>query len=82
MTSKEMECLACGTAIPPPSRKGAIFGYVRMITGCAEIVFAVLTIASLFISWGPSFIVCACATVTLELLKRSIHEVSFENGKK
>jgi len=74
----EAVCIQCGTAPepinPPPTWKDRFRTGVKI----GFIFAAVLTVASLFTDWVPSFTKCAVATVILFFVKNSADGM-FEN---
>ena len=82
MTPAELHCLRCGTSA---TREDPRLNFqLRCRTGikCLFVVSAVMSVASLFISLGPSFITCVAATFVLFLVKTSADQMLFDHDKK
>ncbi len=81
MTATETECLNCGNKVqdnrPKSDAKTRFRTAIKYLTfGCAG-----LTIASLFVSVGPSFATCASVTVVLFLVLSSAEEMLIDREK-
>lgn len=81
MTAQETECLSCGGKIQ--NNKPKSDARSRFRTGIKLLAFAcsALTIASLFVSVGPSFATCASVTIVLFLVLNSAEEMLIDRDK-
>ena len=81
MIPTETECLNCGNKVqnnrPKSDAKSRFRTTIKYLTfGCAG-----LTLASLFVSVGPSFPTCASVTVVLFLVLSSAQEMLMDREK-
>ncbi|MEO8096494.1 MAG: hypothetical protein ABI811_02250 [Acidobacteriota bacterium] len=81
MTPTETVCISCGSAVQDNKPKSD--AKTRFRTGIKFFMFgsAGLTLASLFVSVGPSFATCAAVTVVLFLAKSSAEEMLIDREK-
>jgi len=76
LRNDETTCFICGTAVPPRVKKATLADRFRTFTKYAFIFSSVLTVASLFFSFTPSFTKCVVATLVLSLVKSSADQMS------
>lgn len=81
MTQTEKQCLNCGGLVPDDkpkfdSKARFLQGIGYFMKGCA-----VITVLSLFMNIGPSFMTCAIMTVVLGLVKSSMSEMMIDREK-
>jgi hypothetical protein len=71
LTATEATCIQCGTVVPPIDPPVTLQERFRTGVRIGFILSALLTVASLFTDYTPSFTKCAVATVILFLVKGS-----------
>ena len=81
MTSAELECLNCGNKIQDNRPKSDAKSRFRTAIKYATFACAALTVASLFVTVGPSFATCASVTVVLFLVLSSAQEMLIDREK-
>ncbi len=75
MRKQETKCFLCGAELPPdPNKKTLQERFATVVKG-AMIFSAVLTVASLFTSFTPSFVKCSIITVVLGLVMKSAEQM-------
>ena len=74
LKSDEKECFTCGSAVPEKNPKTGYAKRFQMVVNGLFVVFAVLTVLSLFLSteYVPSFYKCGSGLLVLLLVKSSI----------
>jgi hypothetical protein len=82
MTPTELTCISCGTPVPPDKPKfdarARLFGFIKyFMFACAA-----MTVLSLFMNVGPSFMTCAIMTLVLGLVRSSADEMMVDQEKK
>ena len=82
MTPTEKVCISCGTAVkedkPKFDTKVVFFGFIKyFMYACMG-----LTVLSLFMSVGPSFMTCAIMTLVLGLVRTSADEMMIDREEK
>jgi hypothetical protein len=75
MQKDEARCFLCGTAVGPDPNKVTLQQRFAMVVKVALIVSALMTVASIFTDFTPSFIKCAVTTVVLGLVKNSAQQM-------
>ena len=75
MQKDEARCFLCGTAVGPDPSKVTLQQRFAMVVKVALIISALMTVASIFTDFTPSFIKCAVATVVLGLVKNSAQQM-------
>lgn len=80
MTTHETECLNCGGKVQGKPKSDARSRF-RTAIKLLVIACAALTVASLFVSVGPSFATCASVTVVLFLVLNSAEEMLIDRDK-
>jgi hypothetical protein len=76
MRAEETECFLCGTKVAKKSGKITIPDRFRKVIKYLMILSGVMTIASLFFDFTPSFTKCVFATTILGLVKSSADQMS------
>jgi hypothetical protein len=71
MHKSETRCFMCGSAVPPDPNKSTPQKHLFTVIKVALIVSCVMTVASLFFDFTPSFVKCIVATLVLGLVKNS-----------
>lgn len=72
----EIVCFQCDTPVPPAREKIPVSARFGTVIKVAFILSAVMTVASLFFDFTPSFIKCLVATMVLGLVKSSADQMS------
>jgi hypothetical protein len=72
----ETSCFQCDTPVPPKEKKVSIQQRFRTVIKVVFVVSAVMTVASLFFDFTPSFTKCMVATMILGLVKSSAQQMS------
>ena len=75
LTKTEMKCLMCGTDVKEDKNQVTIQERVCSGLKVAVIFSGVLTVASLFLDFTPSFAKCSAATLILGLAKSSAEQM-------
>jgi hypothetical protein len=75
MKSDEQVCWACDAAVPPREKKTELRDRFKVVVNILFIVFAVLTVASLFTDYVPSFWKCFGGTLILYFVKNSVDQM-------
>lgn len=81
MTVQESECLNCGSKVQDNKPKSDARSRFRTVIKVLVFGCAALTVASLFVSVGPSFATCASVTVVLFLVLNSAEEMLIDRDK-
>jgi hypothetical protein len=76
LRDEETKCFLCGTPVPPKRTKVTMPDRFRQVINITFIVSAIMTVASLFFDFTPSFIKCMVATLILGLVKSSAEQMS------
>lgn len=76
MQKSETRCVLCGTEVPPDPNKITLQQRFASIVKGALIVSAVMTAASLFTNYVPSFTKCMVTTAVLGLVMKSAHQMN------
>lgn len=82
MTPTETECLNCGATIEVKTAKDDAKARFKTVIKLMMYASAAMSVASLFVNVGPSFITCACVTVVLFLVLSSAEDMLIGNTKK
>lgn len=72
----ETVCFLCDTPVPPLKTKITIPERFQTVIKITFIVSALMTVASLFFDFTPSFIKCMVATLILGLVKSSSDQMT------
>jgi hypothetical protein len=72
----EKSCFQCDTPVPPREVKVSLQQRFRSVIKVVFIISAIMTVASLFFDFTPSFIKCMVATMVLALVKSSAEQMS------
>jgi hypothetical protein len=72
----ETKCFVCGAAVPQANPKTPFRERCRTVIKIAFIASVVLTLASLFTDFTPSFVKCSALTVILLFVKNSADQMS------
>ena len=75
LTATEKECLNCGTAVRDNTPKTDYKGHVRTGIKCFMFLCGGMTVLSLFMNVGPSFMTCGITTAVLGLVRSSADEM-------
>ena len=75
MQKDETKCFLCGAELPPDRTKKTLQERFASIVKGALIFSAVLTVASLFTDFTPSFIKCSITTVVLGMVLKSAQQM-------
>jgi len=78
MTPTEKKCLNCGGLVPDDKPKFDGKARFLQVIGYFMKACIVLTVVSLFMNVGPSFMTCAIMTVVLGLVKSSMSEMMID----
>lgn len=76
MHKDETKCFLCGTAVAPDVTKVTLKQRFSTVVKVALIVSSVMTVASLFTDFTPSFVKCMVTTVVLGLVKNSATQMA------
>ena len=72
----EVTCFQCDQPVPPKKEKIPISARFQTVAKIMFIACAVMTVASLFFDFTPSFIKCMVATMIMGLVKSSSDQMS------
>jgi hypothetical protein len=72
----ETSCFQCDTPVPPKVTKVSLQQRFRTVIKVTLVLSAIMTVASLFFDFTPSFIKCVVATMILALVKSSAEQMS------
>lgn len=75
MHKDEKTCFMCSSAVPPDPNKVTLQQRFHTVVKVGLIVSSVMTVASLFFDFTPSFIKCMVATMVLGLAKNSAQQM-------
>lgn len=75
MTKEETKCFVCGTEVVSDRDRVSLRQRFSTIVTIATILSAVMTVASLFTDFTPSFVKCFSATFMLGLVKKSASQM-------
>src|ERR1700733_5856714 len=75
LTKTELKCLMCGTEVHEDKNQATIQQRICFGLKVALIFAALLTVASLFLDFTPSFAKCSVATLILGLAKSSAEQM-------
>jgi hypothetical protein len=75
MQKEETKCFLCGTAVGPDRTKVTLQDRFSAAVKVALIISSLMTVASLFTDFTPSFTKCMVATVVLGLVKNSAQQM-------
>ena len=81
MTPTEKECLACGSPVASDKPKFNTKAHFRGFIKYFMFVCMALTVLSLFMNVGPSFMTCAIMTVVLGMARSSMDEMMIDREK-
>ena len=76
LLNDETTCFVCGTPVPQLKAKKPFVDRCRTLLKIAFIASGVLTLASLFTDYTPSFVKCLVTTVVLMLVKSSADQMA------
>jgi hypothetical protein len=79
LTKTEAKCFMCGTLVVPNRTSATLQERFFSIVKVGLIISCILTVASIFTDYVPSFTKCMVATLILGLVKSSAKQMS-ENG--
>ncbi len=75
MKSDELVCWACGAATEPKEKKKELRDRFKTVVNVLFITFAVLTVASIFTDYVPSFWKCFGGLLIMYFVKNSIDQM-------
>ena len=75
MQKDEARCFLCGTAVGPDKSKATLQQRFATVVKVALIISSLMTVASIFTDFTPSFIKCMVTTVVLGLVKNSANQM-------
>jgi hypothetical protein len=81
LTKQETVCFTCGAAVRSKDQGPGIAGSMVRIINVLLVVSGLLTLASIFFSFTPSFMKCGFATLVLGVVKSSAEQM-WERKKK
>jgi hypothetical protein len=76
MQKDETRCFLCGSAVPPDRTKVTLRERFSSGVKVALIFSCLLTVASLFTDFTPSFTKCMVSTLVLGLVKNSANQMA------
>ena len=76
LRNTEVSCFLCGTAVPKDKSAVTLRDRCRSFIKFMFIFCSILTVASLFTDYTPSFIKCFVATLILALVKNSADQMA------
>jgi hypothetical protein len=82
LTKQETSCYACGSAVKPRNPGVGMAGSLVRVINVILAVSGVLTLASLFFSFTPTFTKCGLATLILGIVKSSATQMAERPDKK
>ena len=81
LTKEETACYACGCSVKKKNPNGGIANNMVRVINVLLVVSGLLTIASLFFSFTPTFTKCAFATLVLGIVKSSATQMAERHEK-
>jgi hypothetical protein len=81
LTKQETACYACGCAVKRKTEGAGLANNMVRVINVLLVVSALLTLASLFFSFTPTFTKCAFATLVLGIVKSSATQMAEREGK-
>lgn len=76
MQKDETRCFLCGSEVAPDRSKVTLQQRFSSVVKVALVLAFVMTVASLFTDWVPSFTKCITATLVLGLVQKSATQMN------
>jgi hypothetical protein len=76
MQKNETKCFLCGSELPPDPNKVTFKERFAGIVKVAMIISGLMTVASLFVDFTPSFVKCSIVTVVLGMVLKSAQQMN------
>jgi hypothetical protein len=82
MTPTETQCISCGTLVAEDKPKFDTKAHFRTFIKYFMFACMGLTVLSLFMNVGPSFMTCAIMTIVLGMARSSMDEMMIDREEK